>query len=932
MNLFIAVIQEGFDVSEDIKRREQVRTFIAKVAPRVSGRRMAHNALSIFSVFRSKVPKQENVESGTTTYNLLMKEAVVRDFMEFEPEEGYSQERLPERQARVISQKAKAAFSKVQQRLFGQYVNAPFGNTIDRQIVSEQLTTGPLRPNLLANDAVAAYRRRNEIQADYLKVHPHYNRSMFFFSPESKVRRFCQMFVAPPRGDRFGGQQTVPILWWGFSLFTYLCIIVLVVVTCYTTPLYQLNYYANNDNSVYTWFAWVDVALAIIFTIEAIIKMIADGFIFTPNAYIWNIWNNIDLFVLLTLWINVIADLTDRGGLSRAFRAFKALRALRLVHISESARDTFHHVFISGFGNLISAAFVAIALLIPYAIWALNIFNGLLYYCNDGTEVTDISQCMGEFSSSPENWNLLTPRVWSNPSAYNFDDFPSAILILFEIVSQEGWIDVMTSAMSITGRGLNASPSFSPQNAIFFVLFNLSGTIFILTVFITVIIQSYTERSGMAYLTSEQRSWQELRKVMRQLRPSRRPAEAPHQSWRAWCYNLAIQKQSWWYHFVTCAYGLHVIILMTDYYGAPPEWAIARNGLFMVLIAVFSFNILIRWIGLGSRNYLRSYWNLFDLVIILGAGTMTISVLAKSQNHTFLEFQELFLTLIVLNYIPRNDALDQLFKTAASSFPSIFALMAIWLVFFLVYAIAMTQIFGLTRIGPNGSGTLNFRTIPYALIVLFRCSVGEGWNSIMHDFAVGAPNCVDNADFYLSDCGSRAWAYFLFISWNILSMYIFVNMMLTLVYENFSYVFQRAGKLKLMNRGETRRFKNLWAKFDPHGTGYISTEDLARFFVNLRGVFDVRIYPDSFSCHTLINDAQTLSGPNGRADVSLTARNLNHQLRFLPVNQIRANRRLLNNLYEEALMSSTSEFGLSFNSTLLLLAHYRLVDDNKSLE
>ena len=861
-----------------------------------------------------------------------MKEAVVRDFMDYETVEDHSNENLPERQARAFTQKLKQWFSKLNVKVFGQYVNAPFGSAIDRQVVAEQRNAGQVQPSLLANDAINAYRRRNEIQQEYLKSHPHYNRSLFFFSTDSKVRRFCQMFVASPRGERFDGQQTVPILWWSFSLFTYACIIVLVVETCIVTPLYQLNYYATHDNSSYTWFAWVDVTLAIIFTIEALVKMIADGFIFAPNAYIQNFWNNIDLFVLLTLWINVIADLTDRGGLSRAFRAFKALRALRLVHLSEGARDTFHHVFISGFSNLISAAFVAIAMLIPYAIWALNIFSGLFYICNDiSSNVITSSQCVGEFVGSPENWNVLSPRVWANPTLYDFDNFPDSLLILFEIVSLEGWIDVMCSAMSIAGFGLNTVPAAAPQNAIFFVLFNLSGTIFVLVLFISVIIQSFTERSGMAYLTSEQRSWQELRKVLRQLRPSRRPPEAPTQSWRAWCYHLAIEKRGWWYKFMTGIYFLQILFLMTDFYGASIEWNLARNCIFLGLLGFFALNIAVKWVGLGSRNFLPSYWNLYDLVVVTGAGAMTIAVLARVENHVFEEFQELFLVAIVLSIIPRNDALDQLFKIGASSFPSIFALLAIWLVFFIVFAIAMTQIFGLTRIGPNGSDTLNFRTVPYALIVLFRCSVGEGWNYIMDDFTVSSPNCVASNDFYQSDCGSRAWALFLFISWNILSMYIFVNMMLTLVYENFSYVFQRAGKLKLMNRDERRRFKEAWARFDPYGTGYIATNDLARFFSQLRGVFDLRIYPESFSCTSLLQEANLQNDFMGQSS-TLGSRKLNHMLRFLPVDKIKANRRLLNMLYEEALMSSTSQLGLSFNSTLILLSHYILVDDNKSLE
>jgi len=39
------------------------------------------------------------------------------------------------------------------------------------------------------------------------------------------------------------------------------------------------------------------------------------------------------------------------------------------------------------------------------------------------------------------------------------------------------------------------------------------------------------------------------------------------------------------------------------------------------------------------------------------------------------------------------------------------------------------------------------------------------------------PACTEaSADNRVSDCGSVAWSYTLFISWNILSMFIFVNM------------------------------------------------------------------------------------------------------------------------------------------------------------
>jgi hypothetical protein len=148
---------------------------------------------------------------------------------------------------------------------------------------------------------------------------------------------------------------------------------------------------------------------------------------------------------------------------------------------------------------------------------------------------------------------------------------------------------------------------------------------------------------------------------------------------------------------------------------------------------------------------------------------------------------------------------------------------------FLVYAIALTQTFGLTRFGPDETGNLNFRTVPKALIFLFTMSMGEGWNGFMEDFAnVDKPFCTVGDKYFESDCGSPEWARALFITWNILSMYIFVNLFVSLIYESFSYVYQRSSGLSVISREEIRRFKQAWAEFDPNGTGFISKEQFPR--------------------------------------------------------------------------------------------------------
>ena len=578
-------------------------------------------------------------------------------------------------------------------------------------------------PNTMAQDAMIAHAQQRAYQADFLRSNPEVNKSLWIFTADNPIRRVCQLVVAPSRGERFEGSDPNPLAWWCFSALTYAAIVCIVILACITTPLYQISYFAAHGDSKFNWITWSDVAFATIFTVEAIIKIIADGFLFTPNAYIRNVWNDIDFFVLITLWINVAADLTDRGGLSRAFRAFKALRALRLVNISDTARQTFQDVIISGFWNILSAVVVAMSLLIPYAIWGLNIFNGLMFSCNDGN-VADKTQCVGEYQSSPQNWNVLAPRSWANPLFYNFDNFGFSLAILFEIVSQEGWINLLTSAMAIVGRDQNPQMDASPLNAIYFVGFNLLGAVFVLTLFVSVIITNYTERSGVAYMTAEQRSWQEIRKILLQLRPSKRPAERPEHSWRAWCYDRAVKKRGYWTRFMTGVYTFHIILLALEIYPSPAAYNIAQEYAFLALSMIYVGNIIIRMVGLGTNNYFRSMWDVYDLGIVTGTLGTTIALLAQVQNSVFLQFQKLFLVAIAFNLIPKSDALDQLFKTAASSLPTILSLLSIWLVLFVVYAIAMTQIFGLTRLGPNGTGKLNFRTVPNALVVLFRMSLG----------------------------------------------------------------------------------------------------------------------------------------------------------------------------------------------------------------
>lgn len=828
LNMFIAVIQESFDVSEDEKRLEQVKAFLQQ---KDLGNSSQGN-LSLSSIFRmgrDSVRRRDPLDYGPATVEQLLKDAVVKEFLD-EPVAPINRNSTANRLSSLPTPNLvepgvlSALWGKIRGLDHNRDPN-PFYSRPTWTKANEDLD-----PRTMAKTVVSAAEQRRRAQRQYLIRHPNYNKALFIFRPDNPIRKICQAIVGPGRGDqRIEGIQPYKPVWYSFSAFIYAAIVAMVLLACVTTPVYQREYYLTHSLSVRNWFVWTDLGFAILFSIEAIIKVIADGFFFTPNAYFRGTWGFIDAIVLTTLWINVITSLFRDNGISRAVGAFKALRALRLLNVSDSARDTFQNVILVGGWKIISAAFVSLSLLIPFAILGLNLFNGQMEQCNNQQfGYTNLSNCVGEYGASPFNWTILAPQTVSNPY-YNFDNFGDSLFILFQIVSQEGWTDVMFSAMSMTGKGVQPRYYASQGNAMFFIIFNLLGAVFVLTLFVSVFMRNHTEQTGVAFLTKDQRSWMELRKLLWQISPSKRSLGTSARSWQTWCYRLAVQKHGRWQRFITGVLVAHLALLVVEFYPEPEWWSRLRDYIFLVFTCVYLVNIVIRIIGLSWKRFRRSSWDIYSILAVGGVLVTTVMNLSEWSNSTFDQLHKLFLVAIAFLVIPRNNQLDQLFKTAAASLTAIGNLLATWFVLFLVYAIAFTQTFGLTRFGSNEDGNINFRTVPKALILLFRMSCGEGWNQLMEDYAtIVPPFCVLEDSFFGSDCGSSAWARALFISWNIISMYIFVSLFVSLIFESFSYVYQRTSGMAVISRDEIRRFKQAWSEFDPDGTGYISKEAFPR--------------------------------------------------------------------------------------------------------
>lgn len=354
VNMFIAVIQENFDVSEDEKRLEQVKSFLQR---KELGTNTSNLALSTIFSFGKARKKKDPLDYGPATMEMLLKDAVVREFLDDSMD--------PLQQSSADSHQAESAGDVRPGVLSGAWtrVRGLFTSKDPNPFYSNIRFSGPneaLDPRQMAREAVSSATARRKAQREYLSRHPTYNNALYIFTPKNPLRRMCQQLVGPGRGtERFDGVEPNKYAWYAFSAFIYAAIVAMVVLACVTTPLYQKEYLEANEFEFSNWFVWVDMGFAVLFTVEAVIKIIADGLFFTPNAYFRSSWGFIDGVVLVTLWINVITLLANDGAVSRAVGAFKALRALRLLNISNSARQTFHSLVIVSIWKIIGVRSLA---------------------------------------------------------------------------------------------------------------------------------------------------------------------------------------------------------------------------------------------------------------------------------------------------------------------------------------------------------------------------------------------------------------------------------------------------------------------------------------------------------------------------------------------------------------------------------------------
>ena len=91
---------------------------------------------------------------------------------------------------------------------------------------------------------------------------------------------------------------------------------------------------------------------------------------------------------------------------------------------------------------------------------------------------------------------------------------------------------------------------------------------------------------------------------------------------------------------------------------------VSSDSWFLAITLIYVIDIVVRWFGLGFRSFKANGWNIFDVIVAVGALTTTVIDRSGSQSFLIAQLQKLFLVSIAFKLVQRTNSLNQLFKTA----------------------------------------------------------------------------------------------------------------------------------------------------------------------------------------------------------------------------------------------------------------------------
>jgi len=234
----------------------------------------------------------------------------------------------------------------------------------------------------------------------------------------------------------------------------------------------------------------------------------------------------------------------------------------------------------------------------------------------------------------------------------------------------------------------------------------------------------------------------------------------------------------------------NVLLMSIEYYEMPQSVSDILKLANLSFTGVFIGEAALKVVGLGWKGYWESWWNRFDLfIVVISCAEIALDlVLGASQfNPTLLRVLRIFRATRLIRLLNASLGLQALLQTMTVALPKVLNVVVVMILLFYIYACAAVEMFGKAGCDLSPCEGLSrhstFKNWPYAMLTLYRLMTGDNGFGLMRDMLREAPRCDESIDCTHDCCtqGGSFTAILFFVSFSVLSKLVLLNVIIAIL-------------------------------------------------------------------------------------------------------------------------------------------------------
>ncbi|XP_053915552.1 sodium channel protein type 5 subunit alpha isoform X3 [Cuculus canorus] len=619
--------------------------------------------------------------------------------------------------------------------------------------------------------------------------------------------------------------------WWKFRKTCYRIVkhswfetFIIFIIVLSSAALAFEDIHLQDRKNVKLVLEYADGIFTYIFFMEMLLKWVAYGL----HSYFTNAWCWLD-FIIVCLsfvsWglknVSEAPSLCSSGSALKSLRTLRALRPLRALSRFEGIKVVV---------NALLGAIPSIlnVLLVCVVFWLLFNIAGVQFL---GKKFSKCILKEGDINLIDNKDNCTFYNgTWKNNDV-NFDNVGIGYLALLQVATFKGWLDIMYAA--VDSRGINEQPKFEASSAMYmyFVIFIIFGSFFMLNLFVGVVISNFNQQrkklgAKELFLTEEQRKYYNALKKLGSKKP-RKPIPRPLNAFQGLLFDIVSHKS---FDITIMTFiCLNMVVMMAE--NSQKGNSDVLNKINYFFVAVFTTECVIKILAL-RYYFFTSGWNIFDLALVI----LSLVSIGLSEGFRALSSPSLLrifrLTRIgrILRLIRKARGIRTLLFALLMSLPALFNIgLLLFLIMFIYAIVGMTNF---ACLGWEGGidNLFNFQTFVSSMLCLFQITTSAGWDGLLVPLFSKPISCAPNLNLTYEqkkNCANKEVGILFFVSYVIISFLIVVNMYIAVILENFNVATEES--TDPLCEDDFDMFYETWGNFDPQATQFISYSALSDF-------------------------------------------------------------------------------------------------------